>query len=99
MSRPGKKYDVQVIFLDQPVEVNVGEAHARIGAPMAEQAPLDMLGLQRLTKERIVSQVDHPGGKVQSRVPIGVHPPQLLWLERAALHSGPSRTVGADRLS
>jgi hypothetical protein len=30
---------------------------------MAEQAPLDVLGLQWLTQERIVSQVDHPGRK------------------------------------
>ena len=98
MSRAGEKDDIQVIFLDQAVEVNVGEAHARIGAPVTEQAPLDVLGLQRLTQQRIVSQVDHPRRQEQGRVPIGLHALQLLGLERAALDSGTRRTVGADRL-
>jgi len=65
---------------------------------MAEQPPFDVLGFQRLTQERIVSQVDHPGRQEQCRVPIGLHPLQFLRLERAALHCGPRRTVGADRL-
>ena len=55
MARSGDKNDVQIVFFDQPVEVNVNEAHARIGAPMTEQPTLDVLDLQRFTKQRIVS--------------------------------------------
>ena len=34
-----------------------------IGAPVAEQAPLDVLDFPRFTKERVVAQVDHPAGR------------------------------------
>src|SRR6516162_3470350 len=96
MSRSGKKITFRACFLDQTVEVNVGEAHARIGAPMAEQTPLDMLNLQRLAEEGIVSQVDHPRRHVQCRVPIGLYPLQLFGLKRRALYGRTRRAVGAD---
>ena len=40
---------------------------------MAKQAVLDMLALQRLLEQRIVSQIDHPHRKVVARPPVGVH--------------------------
>ena len=80
MSWTGQEDGVQIIFLDQPVEVNVGQAHARIGAPVTEQAAFDVLAFERLTKQRIVSQIDNSCGKEQRRVPIGLHPPQLIGL-------------------
>ena len=44
----GQEDRVEVVLLDQPVQVDVGEAQARARAPVAEQALLDVLGLQRL---------------------------------------------------
>src|SRR5262245_56326395 len=35
VSGPGNKNGVQVVLVNQPVEVGVGEALARVGAPMA----------------------------------------------------------------
>src|SRR5262249_55184150 len=98
MAGPGQKDDIQVIFLDQAVEVNVGQAHARIGAPMTEQTPLNMLGFEWLTKERIVSQVDHPGRQEQRSVPIRMHSLQLLGFKRVPSDRGTRWTIGADRL-
>ena len=88
--RTGKKDDVEVVFLDQPVEVDVDQAHAGIGAPVAQQPPFDMLGLERLAQQRIVAQVDHSRRQIQGRVPVSLHPLELrgsrglpLTLDRA----------------
>jgi len=59
--RPGEKDDVQIIFFDQAVEMDVGQAQTGGGAPMTEQALFDVLGFQRLTQQRVILQVDHPG--------------------------------------
>ena len=97
MSGTGKKDDVEIVFLDQPVEMDVDQAHARIGAPMAQQPAFDMLGLERLAQQRIIAQVDHPRRQVQGRVPVTLHPLELLRLQRAATHAGPRGAVRADR--
>ena len=64
------KMAFEVVFLDQPVEVNVGEGSARIGAPVAEQPLLDVFGLQRLAQQRVVPQIDHARRQVQRCVPV-----------------------------
>jgi hypothetical protein len=38
VTRAGDIDGVQVVFVDQPVKVNVGEALAGIGAPITEEA-------------------------------------------------------------
>jgi hypothetical protein len=42
-------HGVKVSLLDDPVQVHVNEVEAGGGTPMAEQAGLDVLQLQRLT--------------------------------------------------
>jgi hypothetical protein len=66
---------------------------------MAEQPPLDVLGLQWLTKERIVPQVDHRGRQEQRSIPIGLHPLQFCGLEGSPLYCRTRRAIGANRVS
>ena len=54
------------------VEVDLDEALAGVGAPVAEQAVLDVLGLERLAQQGIVVQVDHAGAEVIAGAPLGV---------------------------
>jgi hypothetical protein len=51
---------------------------------MAEQTRLDVLGLQGLARQRVVSQE-------QCCMPIRMHPLQLIGLERISLHCGTRR--------
>ena len=54
VSRPREEDNVKVVLFYQAVEVHIDQAHPGIGAPMAQQTPLDMLRLQRFAKQRIV---------------------------------------------
>jgi hypothetical protein len=98
--RAGDVEHVQVVLLDDPVQVNVEEVLARRGSPMAEQARLDVLELQRLLEEWVVHQVDLADGQVVRGPPVGVYLAQLLRGERTccrglAAISGLSFYVGA----
>ena len=97
VSRTGEEDDVEIVFLDQPVEMDVDQAHAGIGAPVSQQPSFDMLGLERLAQQRIIAQVDHSRRQIQGRVPVTLHPLELLRLQRAATHAGPRGAVSADR--
>ena len=55
------------------VEVGVDEVQARRRAPVAEQARLDVLGLQRLAEQRIVEQIDLADGEIVGRAPVAVY--------------------------
>lgn len=46
--------------------------------PVTQQTPFDVLGLQRFTKKRIRSQIQHPGRKVVAGAPICVRHPQFF---------------------
>jgi hypothetical protein len=48
MSGAGDINGVQVVPVDQPVEVGVGEALARVRAPVSQQPRFQMLPFQRL---------------------------------------------------
>src|SRR5229473_2623278 len=45
---------VQIMFFDDPVQMNVNEIQPRRRPPVAEQARLDMVQCQRLIQERVV---------------------------------------------
>ena len=74
---------VQIVLLDQPIEVGVDEVEARRGAPMAEQARLDVLFLERLAQQGIVEQVDLADGQIIGRAPVGVDERALGLRQRA----------------
>ncbi|GAB2980210.1 hypothetical protein GCM10027184_33570 [Saccharothrix stipae] len=54
----GDEEGVQVALPDRPVHVGVDQVEARGGAPVAEQARLDVLGSQRLAQQRVVQLVE-----------------------------------------
>jgi len=64
---------VQIAFLDQPVEMNIDEVEASGGAPVSEQAGLDVLALERAFQQWIVLQIDLPDAEVVCGAPIRVH--------------------------
>src|SRR5260370_24752789 len=60
VSRTRDEDRIQVILLYQSVKVNVGEALARVRAPVAQQAWLGLLDFQRLAQHKIFLQIKHP---------------------------------------
>ena len=69
---------VQIVFLDQPVEVDIEKVQSRCRAPMPQQTGLDVFELERGFEQRIVLQIDLPDREVIRRAPIGVHFPQEI---------------------
>ena len=53
--------------------MRIDEIQSRRGAPVAQQARLDVFQLQRLAKKRIFVEIDLPNGKIVGGAPIGVH--------------------------
>ena len=72
---------VQVVLLDQPVEVDVGEALAGIRPPMTEQPRLDVLQAQGLSQQGIGLQIQHPHAQIEAGPPIRVDLVQLVGTE------------------
>jgi len=66
---------------DQAIEMHVKQVEAGRGAPVTEQARLDVLALQRLFQQRVVAQVDLADGKIIGGAPVGVQSLQLLLRE------------------
>ena len=69
---------VEVVFLDDPVQVDVEKVQARRRPPVAEQAGFDVRALERLLQEWIVVQIDLADREVVGGPPVGVHLAQLV---------------------
>ena len=91
--RPAEVDHVQVVLLDEAVEVDVDEIQARRGAPVAEQARLDVLELERFFQERVVEQVDLSDRQVVGGAPIGVHLAEQFRRQRSVHGAGSLETV------
>ena len=78
MPGPGNVERVQVVLLNQPVEMDVGEGLAGIRAPVTQHAWLDVLDLERLTEQGVVLEVQHPQAQVEAGTPISVYLPQFI---------------------
>ena len=72
MSGAGDVDHVEVVLLDDAVAVGVDEVQAGRGSPMAQQARLDVLRLQRLGEQRVIEQIDLADRKIVGRAPVGV---------------------------
>src|SRR5262245_22278005 len=81
MSRSRQENRIEIVFVDQAIHVDVGEAKAGTRSPVAQQSFLDMHGLERLAQERVVAQIDHPRGEIIARPPVRVDGSQLCWLQ------------------
>ena len=66
------KSTFEIALLDDPVEMDIDEVEARRRAPMAEQARLDVLDLQRLAQQRIGQQIDLADRQIIRGAPPGV---------------------------
>ena len=55
---------VQIVFFDQPVQVDINEIQPGRGAPMPEQTRLDVFELERGFEQGIVLQIDLPDREV-----------------------------------
>jgi len=71
MTRPGDEEDVGACGANQTVQLGVDEVQTWRGAPVTEQAWLDVLGVERLAQQRIPLQVNLGDGEVVGRLPIG----------------------------
>ena len=72
MAGPADIDHVEVARPDDAVEMGIDEIQARRGAPMPEQARLDVLEGQRLAQQRIVEQIDLADREIIRGAPIGV---------------------------
>ena len=75
-------HHVEVALGDDAIEVGVDEVEAGGGAPVAEQARLDVVEGQRAIEERIVFEVDLADREVVGGAPVGVHGLELVGGER-----------------
>ena len=77
--RTGHEDHVLVVFLDQPVQVDVAKRQTRARPPVSEEPVLDVLRLERFAQERVLLQVDHSQSQVRTGAPIGVGLAQFFW--------------------
>ena len=90
VARSDEKNGVEAARSDQPVQVCIDEIDPRRRSPVAEQAGFDVLGAQRLAKERIAIQVDLTHGQIVRRAPPRVDGTQLFGIEPVR-HAAPPR--------
>ena len=72
----------KITRVDRPVQVRVDEVETRRRPEMAEEARLDVLGLERPFQQGVVEQVDLPDRQVVGRPPVGVDQRELVTVER-----------------
>ena len=73
----GDEDHIQVVLFDQPVQMYIQQVQPRRGAPMAEQARLEIGTTERRFQQRVVLQINLTDRKIVGRTPIGVHIVQL----------------------
>src|SRR5690606_19820231 len=64
MTRAGDQQDRAVVAQDDAVEVRVDEIDAGAGAPVTEQAILDVFGAERLEEEDVALQITLRAGEI-----------------------------------
>ena len=74
---------VQIVFLDQPIEVDVEKIQSGRRAPVPEQARLDVLERERGFEQGIALQVNLADREVIRCAPIGVHPVEEIGRQGA----------------
>ena len=84
MAGAGDVDHVEIVLLDEPIEVHVDEVEAGRRAPVAEQARLDVLLLERLAQQRIVEQIDLADGQIVGGAPVGVDERAFGFRQRAS---------------
>ena len=73
MAWPGDIHDVQIVFFNDTVQVDIDEVQPRRRAPVAKQARLDMGQRERLLQQGIVVEINLTYGQIIRRSPVGVY--------------------------
>src|ERR1019366_3725816 len=93
MTRTRNEDCVEIVFINQVVEVNVGETLARVRAPMAEQPWLRLPHRKWLTQQRVFLEVQHSEAHIEAGAPVGVDLAQLLRGEGRPFDRRTGRTI------
>src|SRR5579885_703029 len=78
--------------------MQIHEAHARIRAPVSEQALFDIFHGERLAQEGIAAQIDHAHAKIKAGPEVSIHAGHFLGAQRIALNGGPGWSEGAQKI-
>src|ERR1700729_3579 len=78
MTGAGEVYNVQVVFSDEPVQMNPNQRLAGIGSPVTKKPILDVFPLQRFTQKRICAEIDHACRQIIASSPVGMNLPQFF---------------------
>src|ERR1700730_2663968 len=86
---------VEVVFFDQPVQVNINKVKSGGGAPMPEQTRLDVLEPERGFEQRVVLQINLSDGEIICGAPIRIHLFQQIGRQRRRHRGTPYGLVHA----
>ena len=64
--------EVEIVFPDEPVEVDPDKGLPGIRAPVSKKAMLDVLCLEGLFEQRVFQQVEHADAEVVAGPPVGI---------------------------
>jgi hypothetical protein len=92
MARAGDVDQVKIVLLDEAIEVNPGKRLAWVGSPVAKETVLDVLGLEWLTKQRVLEQVEHADAEIIASAPVGIDLAMFLRGKRFSESGGDGST-------
>src|SRR6202050_4445692 len=88
MSRTGNVNDIGITLFDEAVQMNVNKILSRRSSPVSEQPWFDLFGLERLSQQGILEEIDLTDAQIIRGSPVAVH---------LAEHFGRQRAVGLRR--
>jgi len=88
MSRTSDVNDICIMLFDEAVQVNINKILSRRSSPVSEQPWFDLFGLERLSQQGILEEIDLTDAEIIRGSPVAVH---------LAEHFGRQRTVGLRR--
>jgi len=65
--------DIEIVFLDGAVQMDIDEVKPRCLAPVAEQPRFDVRQFERLLEQRVVVEINLPHRQIVRCPPVGVH--------------------------
>src|ERR1051326_279732 len=77
---------VEVVFFDEPVQVDINEVLPGGRAPVPEQHVLHIRQCQRPLQQRIVAEINLGGREIVGGAPVGVHLLEQFRRERVGFH-------------
>src|SRR5438094_10305023 len=81
VTRSGNVDDIEIVFIDDAVQMDIDKVQPWCRAPMAEQTRLDVRQLEWLLQQWIVVEINLADREVVCRAPIGVQLAQQIRAE------------------